>query len=327
MEERRRLLLNTGSIGNNDIGAVVGDICCANSNGDKIFIKMGDSIPDGYSVIGVVVIPSSHDVYGTGECAIMSVNFMNYSTPDTGGASGQYIYWGGHGTDISNLTNFTVVNYVGSKGNVNKTVQGTTEGAYLPSDTFSTVNGLDGIANYFFNSNSKYCPSPYNSNGSRNEAYYTTDYSQYNVLSDFDGVSNTKILTDLATGQSDWKTATSITNNSGSTYYPAACCCWRYHTVGTNQGDWYLPACGELGYVCVRQGVINTTLQYLIDNQLVTNCSLVSMAYYGLWSSSEYSNNHVHYIDVNKGLVYHDYKNYFYFTARAFTRVPYRFDF
>jgi hypothetical protein len=34
--------------------------------------------------IGVVVIPTSHNVYGTGECAIVSLNTMSCNTPDTG---------------------------------------------------------------------------------------------------------------------------------------------------------------------------------------------------------------------------------------------------
>ena len=313
---RRRLL--TGSNEINNIDAVVGDICLANANGNKKIIKIGDVIPDGYSVIGVVVIPSSHDVYGTGECAIMSVNLMNNSTPDIGGTAINNTYCGGYSTDISGLTNFSSVNCVGSNGSVSELVQVTTQWAYLPSDTFSTVTGLDGIANYFYNDENKYCPSPYNSDGSRNEAYYTKSIVLNNALSDFDGVGNTKILTDLATKQSDWKTATNITNNSSSGYYPAACCCWRYHTVGTNQGDWYLPACGELGYVCVRQGVINTTLQYLNDNQLVPICSLMS-AFQTFWSSSEGSGGTFRYLSISNG--YNRYGNVARNSVRAFLRV------
>lgn len=54
-----------------------------------------------------------------------------------------------------------------------------------------------------------------------------------------------------------------IENKTGNGYYPAACCCWRYHTLGTNQGDWYLPTLGELGYCWVTLEKIQNTIQYL----------------------------------------------------------------
>ena len=37
-----------------------------------------------------------------------------------------------------------------------------------------------------------------------------------------------------------------VTNNSGTGYSPAACCCVAYSTPGTKPGDWYLPSIGEL---------------------------------------------------------------------------------
>ena len=54
-----------------------------------------------------------------------------------------------------------------------------------------------------------------------------------------------------------------IENKASVGYFPAACCCWRYHTLGTNQGDWYLPALGELGYCIVTLEKIQNTIQYL----------------------------------------------------------------
>ena len=35
---------------------------------------------------------------------------------------------------------------------------------------------------------------------------------------------------------------TSIPNNSGDGESPAFCCCWRYSTPGTSEGEWYLPS-------------------------------------------------------------------------------------
>lgn len=60
------------------------DVVFSNENGDKIITNDFTSVPDDYEPIGVVVIPASHDVYGTGECCVMSLNEMSCDTPDTG---------------------------------------------------------------------------------------------------------------------------------------------------------------------------------------------------------------------------------------------------
>lgn len=64
------------------------------------------------------------------------------------------------------------------------------------------------------------------------------------ALTDYDGKTNTQTVLNYATGQINWKTDSAIT--SGSSMFPAFECAWRYHTSGTVQGDWYLPACGEI---------------------------------------------------------------------------------
>lgn len=46
----------------------------------------------------------------------------------------------------------------------------------------------------------------------------------------------------------NWKTGV-IQNVATTNNYPAGWCCWRYHTEGTNQGDWYMPSGGELSYI------------------------------------------------------------------------------
>lgn len=255
-----------------------------------------------YTPIGVEVIPAEHDVYGTGQAGIMSLAEMNYSTPDVGSSEYQMIYWGGRSTDTS-LPNYNVVNYIGDNGNLNNgVVKGTADYTFLPSDQFSIVTGLDGYSNYNYNNSNKYAPSPFNADGSRNEAYYTTAYSTANALSDFDGVGNTKVLTDLATSQSDWKTATTITDSGNVGYYPAACCAWRFHTAGTEQGQWYLPACGEFGYVVNRISAINTTINKVLSVYAsVVAVALPTNKYY--WSSSEYSAYNARYLATRNGEV------------------------
>ena len=261
-----------------------------------------------YTPIGVEVVPAEHDVYGTGQAGIMSLAEMDYTTPDVGSSEYQGMYWGGYGTDTV-LPNLDTVNLVDD----------TTSGyGYLPSDQFTGTISLDGVSKYYDN-DSDNAPSPYNADGSRNEAYYTTAYSTANALSDFDGVGNTTVLTDLATGQSDWKTATTITNSSGAGYYPAACCCWRFHTAGTDQGQWYLPACGEMGYVMNRISAINTTINKVFS----VYSSVVAVAVhtsYGYWSSSEYNADYARYLNADYGHVGYGNKNYNLY-VRAFLRV------
>ena len=304
---RRRTLFksDSGASSRNLADAVFYD-----SNNDSFVTMSPDeitSVIDGYTPIGVVAIPASHDVYGDGTCGVISLAEMSYNTPDVGSNEYQEIYWGGYGTDTS-LPNYDKVNIVGGT---------TSSTGYLPSDQFTGATSLDGVSKYGYTSNN--APSPFNADGSRNEAYYTTTYSTANALSDFDGVGNTFVLTELATGQSDWKTATTITNNSGAGYYPAACCAWRFHTAGTDQGQWYLPACGEFGYVINRISAINETINKVKSvYSSVVAVALRTSNYY--WASSEYSANHARSLGTGYGNVgYYNKGNHYY--VRAFLRV------
>ena len=56
-----------------------------------------------------------------------------------------------------------------------------------------------------------------------------------------------------------------------------------YHTVGTSQGDWYLPSQAELGYVVARLSDINNAVRKVGSMQ---NVRLV-----WLWSSTEQSSS------------------------------------
>ena len=273
-----------------------------------------------YTPIGVEVVPAEHNVYGTGQAGIMSLVEMDYDTPDVGSLNGRFMYWGGKGTDTS-LPNYDAVNYIGDNGNLNNgVVQGTTNYAYLPSDLFSTVTSLDGESNYFYNDSHRYALSPFNADGSRNEAYYTTVYSTANALSDFDGVGNTKVLTDLATSQSDWKTANTITNNSGAGYYPAACCCWRFHTAGTDQGQWYLPAAGELGYVINRFNAINETINKILS--VYSSVAVVAVrTFSSYWSSSGCSADSARGLGTYGGGVYEYSRENYGIHVCAFIRI------
>lgn len=287
--------------------SVAGDYAFYDKTADKIIIidqtKWSvDKYPSNkYTPIGIVVVPGTHNVYGDGSCGVMSLKEMNYSTPDTGSTSYQYMYWGHYGNDISNLPNLDQFP-VGNTSNGIPTSQ--TSYAFIPSDKFSGVQCAHDTDAYYYSSSYSYAPSPYLTDGSRNPGYYqtTSPSSSSNALADFDGKGNSEILWGLATAQSNWRTASTITNNSGDNYLPAACCCWRYHTDGTQQGDWYLPAMGELGYIMPPFNRINEAITKM-RNAYGSSVGVTLRTLYGYWSSSEYDSNHAHCVDTDYGYV------------------------
>ena len=298
---RRRTLLKTTSGGGVDpIKSAPCDLCFYDRTTDSLIIVAGDAwnsstYPSSrYVPIGVVVVPGSHNVYGDGSCGVMSLKPMNCSTPSTGGTSEQYMYWGVYGTDISALPNLDQVPIVGSGsnvGNASSTVTGEEYYAYLPSDKFSAVQCPHDTDAYYYSSSSSYdqAPSPYLTDGSRNPAYYQTSSpsSSSNALADFDGIGNTERII-AQRGTKDYNSWTPGRTTEAD--YPAASCCDMFHTEGTSQGDWYLPACGELGYIMPPFNKINDAIGKMrtaygssVGVELGTN--------YDYWSSTEYSSN------------------------------------
>lgn len=300
----------------------VGDAVLYDKQADRLIVvpttdDIGTKYPsDNYEPIGVVVIPASHDVYGTGECGVMSLKYMFHHSPDTGSTVHQNIRWGHRNTYLS-LPNLDQVP-IGNTSNGIPTSQD--DSGFLPSDNFSgTVCAHD--SNAYYNQSRNLIPSPYLSDGSRNPGYYqtTSPLSTSNCLADFDGIGNSQFLWDAATAQSDWRTASSITNSYGTGYSPAACCCWRYHTSGTSQGDWYLPAMGELGYMMTRLKAINEAISKLVD-AYGGSYGVPVKADDEYWSSSEFSDYNAMYVNTGNGYVKYQLKSGNQY-VRAFLRV------
>lgn len=78
------------------------------------------------------------------------------------------------------------------------------------------------------------------------------------AITDMNGKANTEIILQYATGQTDWRTASAISWTNAAGYYPIFECAWRYHTSGTTQGDWYIPACGQVWKSVKSQTIIDT---------------------------------------------------------------------
>ena len=85
-----------------------------------------------------------------------------------------------------------------------------------------------------------------------------TNYANSDTaITDMNGKANTEIVLNYATAQTDWKTASAITFTDAAGYYPLFECSWRYHTSGTVQGDWFVPACGQVYYLYNNVDILN----------------------------------------------------------------------
>ena len=216
--------------------------------------------------VGVVVVPKGFAP--DGKARIVSLLYVDAS----GNTSTSYksIKWGNTSVDTE-LTNF---NRVPTTDNTGSTSTGSNRYGYLPSDKFTrTTSFVDPKAQY--SSTSNLIPSPYLGDGPNPE--YNKGISGYNnVLSDFNGLSNTETLVGLGAD------------------YVAANAAYKYND-GTSNLQWYLPAMGELGYLMPRFNEINKTITAL--------GGVAVDGYYTCWSSSEYSMNYAYSLSTNAGEV------------------------
>lgn len=240
-----------------------------------------------YTPIGIVIIPSSHT--DDGKDVIMSLAVMSAKTPEIGvtdmgtlASQGRdaSLRFGGQGRQLSGFSKNGKMPYIASRPKGKDSVVSEfgevqfdviSEDMSSPDDYRVCVysnNQLKGTTNPS-NPNEGYytmviddlkesskvllIPSPYTSDGGKNPEYFQAPGDGgNNILADFDGsVINKKYLEQVQGGEG-WKTSSTINNESGVQDFPYIQCCWRYHTDGTNQGDWYAPSAGEVGYVCAK---------------------------------------------------------------------------
>ena len=280
------------------------DICLYdNVSNSKIFVSPDswntESYPsERFTPIGVVVVPPSHTDDGT--TRVMSLASMDYNNPNNGNTNGHIgIAWGGYGSDVPDLPYLTQAPYITNDfTNISGEQQllGFTSltTPYFSSDQYTDYPNPYDEGTYYYigttSSGKKGYPSPYLTGGAKNEIYHDTSNTG-NALADMDGKSNTeKILAVDNSSSTDWQTASTIVNNTSSSTntqpHTAAQCCWRYHTVGTNQGDWYLPSAGELGYLASRWKAIDNSIDKLVSSGVEALVLPVGRTW---WSSTEYS--------------------------------------
>ena len=324
-----------------DSGFVAGDIVLW--DGERKIVVDGEKYSanafpeDVFIPIGIVVIPANH-MYD-GKARMMSTRWMTCSDPENGSITDSGMFWGTN-TDLTGLTNYTELPIIaryddeGQGGVVPLTepqsIYMTGPSAFLPSD-FPTFTGEtnpedEGTrwcqSNTYWNdsghtqlyANNYYLPSPYAKDGSPNPLYRATSYSGgsiNNALSYFDGRHQTDVIL-AARGEKDYSSWKHTYNTPED--FPAVSCCDMYHTVGTKQGDWYLPSQAELGYVAVRLKKINDSLTKVGGMQGLANA--------WIFTSTEHSTL-VRVVIFWNGLMAGDweYKQRNYWKVIAFTEI------
>lgn len=308
---------------------IAGDVCTWDGNTKRFFRFVDEGATDDIKnihPIGVVVVPASHTDDGTAR--VISLASMDYNNPDNGNTDGHVgIVWGGWESDISTLPNLTQAPSIGDSPTELTGEQTLKEWLNLSAPDMSSDYYDNEYRNPYDTATCyariyECAPSPYLNDGSKNPIYHSTANTG-NACADMDGKGNTdKILAVDNGGSTDWQTASTITNtHKTETIHPAAQCCWRYHTVGTNQGDWYLPSAGELGYLASRWKAINTSIKKIISSGFK---ALALPVFKFWWSSVEYSSDYAVILYFDSGgayLCFSYYAKYGSHYARAFLAV------
>lgn len=187
------------------------DILYSDANGNLSFTSEVLSISEGKTPIALCIVPPNF--FGANEPGRwMSLKYMNYTTPEIGSLNPWGISFGTGGANLG----IPYIEY---------TYDGGSSAGYMNVDYYDNTSQSNKI------------PSPLTANDEWNSSILGT-VNEY-AMTDINGKNKTAIIISNAISQSTWQTDTSITNESGSGYAPAACCCYRYHTLGTQAGDWY----------------------------------------------------------------------------------------
>ena len=235
----------------------------------------------------IVVVPYSHT--GDGTVRVRGLNYASLETPNEGG-NGEEIMFGSVISEdlLKRYGNF--VTFESIDGQTSEYTYGSNDKGIMPSDAIEgELNPFDVETNYDNGSAlvNNILPSPYNNDGSKNEAYHSLGvFSTFSdtPFTDMDGEDNTKNIIKSINENVLQETlyADDIHNDylitvSGDDYftYPAAIACTRYSSVikpssfDTSKSleenlqtmHWYIPSMGEIGYYFSRKNIIDYALQ------------------------------------------------------------------
>ena len=243
---------------------------------------------DYWKADAIVVVPYSHT--GDGTVRVMGLNYASVETPNEGGNGEEIIF----GAEISpeilkrydSFVTFDAIN-----GQTSEYTFGTRDCGTMPSDAIEGVlNPFDTETNYDNGTSfpNNILPSPYNNDGSKNEAYHSIgDFSEFTEtpFTDMDGEDNTKNIVKNINENAIQEVlyAETIHNDDSITVgeeyltYPAAIACVRYGSVlkpssfdtaksveeNLQTMPWYMPSMGEMGYYFSRKSKINYALEQI----------------------------------------------------------------
>ena len=124
------------------------------------------------------------------------------------------------------------------------------------------------------------------------------------AVTDVDGKNNTAIMLQAISRQTNWETASSIANEEGEGWSPAAACCARYHTLGTQAGDWYLPACGEYAMVLAHYQDIHDIFESITEAYESTTVLYTNIIGNDEFlTSTEYDSNNIYCLNPTTGYI------------------------
>ena len=254
------------------------------------------------NVVGVCVIPDG--LLPDRKARFMSVKAI--TTASTAGSTSENgIIWSSNYSRTILPKQYTEVPCVGlnegeGTGVITNQVEHSNNNGYMPSDSengnfTALTNPYDSVTMFAYNDSDHHIPSPFMNNGAFNENYstlFTTGGTAINnALSDFDGFRNTQILI---------KDADVVAAKHCAIFNP-----------GYREGEWYLPAVGELGFIMPRFKVINSKLSALGSSGVQLRDD------YTYWSSTEYDENRAWFVGAYSGGVTNDRKDSNYY-VRAF---------
>ena len=262
------------------------DILYANSEGD---LQVTDQqhqleVSTGYKPIAICI--AGTDFFGEGELArwtslraaytgTASENVIDYTfTPDTGSNSlydSERIYCGDPSDIGATNPDIGILN------------------SYCRFDMDGSIEPLEGYANYGIGqSNTPKSMSMFSPTNTLNDVLLGVK-DKYRITAS-QGQMQTEIITSqFETYQPNWRTDTSIDNSIQSGHFPLFLAVARFHTNGTDQGDWYVGASGENLMLAYQYTVNNldTIIQQLdskyslnaIDNHFTSGARICSDLY------------------------------------------------
>ena len=328
VEEEDKVYIYTENTEPIDISeCVASDILLYDINNNKNIIIKPEYISEYsnlslYTPIGVVTVPASHNIYGDGSCAVMSLKPMSNVTPNVGGNSNTLMVWGSS-FDAYPTTLYSDVVITDNEISNNLSVNNSSSSYYMPNDISNS--SIKYVMNDYLTYNNS-CTigtnttmSQYNSDGTINTLFFDKTLTTLNALSDVNGRYNCDKMLEYRGDKdySSWKP-------SGKSDIPCVSTCDMFYTDGTSQGDWYLPALGELTYISAKLNEINNTLALIKEtygSNYAVELKLSGERYYYYSSSTQHSNGHHWVYILNSGAISGSLSGSSLFSARAFLRV------